>query len=71
MGPAAGVACPRNDPVKLTQRGRCWRTKTETRDGVVTLSGGAANQAEKDLVSKLTRDINGVKSVNNNMTVKA
>jgi osmotically-inducible protein OsmY len=46
------------------------RTKTETRDGVVTLSGEAANQAEKDLVSKLTRDINGVKSVNNNMTVK-
>jgi len=47
------------------------RTKTETRDGVVTLSGEAANQAEKDLVSKLTRDINGVKSVNNNMTLKA
>src|SRR4030095_8916848 len=47
------------------------RTKTETRDGVVTLTGEAANQAEKDLVSKLTRDINGVKSVNNNMTLKA
>ena len=46
------------------------RTQTKTRDGVVTLSGEAANQAEKDLVSKLTRDINGVKSVNNNMTVK-
>lgn len=47
------------------------RTKTETRNGVVTLSGEATSQAEKDLVSKLTRDINGVKSVNNNMTVKA
>ena len=47
------------------------RTKTETRDGVVTLTGEAANQAEKDLVSKLARDINGVKSVNNNMTLKA
>jgi len=47
------------------------RTKTETRDGVVTLTGEAANQAEKDLVSKLTRDINGVKSVSNNMTLKA
>lgn len=47
------------------------RTETETRDGVVTLTGEAANQAEKDLVSKLTRDINGVKSVNNNMTIKA
>jgi len=47
------------------------RTKTETLEGVVTLSGKAANQAEKDLVTKLTRDIDGVKSVNNNMTVKA
>jgi osmotically-inducible protein OsmY len=47
------------------------RTKTETRDGVVTLTGEAANQAEKDLVSKLTRDINGVKGVNNNMTLRA
>jgi hyperosmotically inducible periplasmic protein len=47
------------------------RTGTETRDGVVTLTGEAANQAEKDLVSKLTRDINGVKGVNNNMTLKA
>jgi hyperosmotically inducible periplasmic protein len=46
------------------------RTKAQTREGVVTLSGQAANQAEKDLVSRLTRDINGVKSVNNNMTVK-
>jgi hyperosmotically inducible protein len=46
------------------------RTTTETRDGVVTLSGEAANQEEKDLVSKLTRDIKGVKSVKNNMTVK-
>jgi osmotically-inducible protein OsmY len=47
------------------------RTSTTTQDGVVTLSGTAANQAEKDLVSKLTRDVYGVKSVNNNMVVKA
>lgn len=47
------------------------RTRCSTQDGVVTLTGEAANQAEKDLVSKLTRDINGVKSVTNNMTVKA
>jgi len=37
----------------------------------LTLIFAAANQAEKDLVSKLARDINGVKSVNNNMTLKA
>jgi len=47
------------------------RTTTQTLDGVVTLSGEAANQAEKDLASKVARDVNGVKSVNNNMTVKA
>lgn len=42
-----------------------------TRDGVVTLSGEAASQAQKDLASKITRDIDGVKSVTNTMTVKA
>jgi hyperosmotically inducible protein len=47
------------------------RTKVETQDGVTTLTGVATNQAEKDLVTKLTRDIHGVKDVNNNMTVKA
>ena len=46
------------------------KTKVTTREGVVTLSGEAANQAEKDLVTKLTKDIQGVKSVVNNMEVK-
>ncbi len=44
-------------------------TKVTTKNGVVTLSGGAANAAEKDLVTKLVGDVNGVKSVNNQMTV--
>jgi osmotically-inducible protein OsmY len=47
------------------------RSRPVTRDGVVTLSGEAANQAQKDLASKITRDIDGVKSVSNTMTVKA
>jgi osmotically-inducible protein OsmY len=42
------------------------RTKVETNDGVVTLAGQARNAAEKDLVT----DINGVKSVVNNMTIE-
>ena len=46
------------------------RTKVTTREGVVTLNGEAKNQAEKDLVTKLTMDIHGVKSVMNNMEVK-
>jgi hyperosmotically inducible protein len=47
------------------------RTKVETNDGVVTLGGQARNAAEKDLVTKLVTDINGVKSVVNNMTIEA
>ena len=45
-------------------------TKVSTTDGVVTLGGTAKNAAEKDLVTKLVTDINGVKSVVNNMTIE-
>jgi hyperosmotically inducible protein len=45
-------------------------TKVETNDGVVTLYGKASNAAEKDLVTKLVNDINGVKRVNNRMTIE-
>ena len=44
-------------------------TKVETNGGIVTLSGKARNAAEKDLAAKLVTDINGVKSVVNNMTI--
>jgi hyperosmotically inducible periplasmic protein len=46
-------------------------TKVSTSDGVVTLGGMANNAAEKDLVTRLVTDINGVKSVVNNMTIGA
>ncbi len=45
------------------------KTKVETTEGVVTLSGVAKNAAEKSLVTKLVNDINGVNSVINNMTI--
>jgi hyperosmotically inducible protein len=45
------------------------KTKVETTDGVVTVSGIAKNAAEKTLVTKLVTDINGVNSVINNMTI--
>jgi hyperosmotically inducible periplasmic protein len=45
------------------------KTKVETTDGVVTLSGIAKNAAEKSLVTKLVNDINGVNNVINNMTI--
>ncbi|HEU5070703.1 MAG TPA: BON domain-containing protein [Verrucomicrobiae bacterium] len=47
------------------------KTKVETTDGVVTVSGIARNSAEKSLVTKLVNDINGVTSVINNMTIAA
>jgi len=45
-------------------------TKVTTRDGEVTLTGIAKNDAEKSLVTKLVNDIQGVTSVKNDMTVE-
>lgn len=45
------------------------KTKVQTMDGVVTVSGVAKNAAEKALVTKLVADINGVITVVNNMTI--
>ena len=44
-------------------------TKVKTTNGVVTLHGIAKNKAEKQLVSKLSYDVYGVKNVKNQMTV--
>ncbi len=40
-----------------------------TPDGVVPIGSKAGSTAEKDLVTKLVADVNGVKSVANNMFV--
>ena len=45
-------------------------TKIETRHGVVSLYGKAKNEAEKTLAAKLANDVNGVKGINNRMTVE-
>jgi hyperosmotically inducible periplasmic protein len=45
-------------------------TDVTTHDGVVTISGQAKNGAEKDLVTKLAENIDGVRSVHNEMTVQ-
>jgi osmotically-inducible protein OsmY len=44
-------------------------TSVTTKRGVVTLSGKAKNAAEKDLAAKFANDVNGVKGVNNQMTI--
>ena len=45
-------------------------TAVKTKRGVVTVGGKARNKAEKDLVTKLVIDIDGVKSVRNRMTIE-
>ena len=40
-------------------------TRIDVKDGVVTLRGTAANQAQKDLTSEYARDVEGVNDVNN------
>lgn len=45
------------------------KTKVETKDGVVTLTGKAKNAAERDLATKYAKDVNGVNEVKNQMTI--
>ena len=47
------------------------KTKVTTNDGVISISGEAASDAEKSLVTKLAQDVRGAQKVNNNMTVKS
>jgi osmotically-inducible protein OsmY len=44
-------------------------TEVSAEDGVVTLQGKAASQAEKNLTTEYAKDIEGVKDVTNEMTV--
>jgi len=44
-------------------------TEVNTKDGIVTLQGKAANEAQKDLTTEYAKDVEGVKGVNNEMTV--
>lgn len=46
------------------------KTSVTTKNGVVTLSGKAKNAAESNLATKIAKDVNGVKSVKNRMTIE-
>jgi len=46
-------------------------TRVDVNDGVVTLTGMADNAAQKDLTEAYVKDIEGVKSVTNDMVVKS
>lgn len=45
------------------------RTKVETNDGIVTLSGHANSEAERELAERYARGVEGVRSVENDITV--
>ncbi len=44
-------------------------TEVSAKDGVITLHGNADSQAQKELTTEYVKDIEGVKQVNNEMTV--
>ncbi len=44
-------------------------TEVAVKNGIVTLNGVADNQAQKELTTEYAKDIDGVKDVNNEMTV--
>lgn len=46
-------------------------TKVSVVDGVATLTGTAENSAQKDLTTAYAKDVEGVKSVNNEIVLKA
>ena len=45
------------------------KTEVKVKEGIVTLQGVAESQAQKDLATEYARDVEGVKDVNNEMTV--
>ena len=61
------------DKVKITLLFRrsvsAGSTEVYVKDGTVTLRGDAGSQAQKDLTSEYARDVEGVKNVNNEMTL--
>jgi osmotically-inducible protein OsmY len=54
----------------LFHRSVSTMTEVNTKGGIVTLRGNASNQAQKDLTTEYAKDVEGVKDVNNEMTVK-
>lgn len=48
---------------------RATKTDVNVKDGVVILSGEASSAAQKDLTAEYARDVEGVKEVQNEMTI--
>jgi len=48
---------------------RATKTDVNVKDGIVTLSGEASSQAQKELTTEYAKDVEGVKEVKNEMTI--
>jgi hyperosmotically inducible protein len=53
----------------LLHRNVSTMTEVNTKEGIITLHGDAASQAEKDLTTEYAKDVEGVIDVHNEMTV--
>ena len=49
---------------------KAMQINVDTKDGTVTLKGGVESQAQKDHATEVAHGVTGVKSVDNNLTVK-
>ena len=50
---------------------KALQINVDTKNGVVTLAGAVDSQAMKDKATEVTQSVSGVKSVDNNLTVKS
>jgi Predicted periplasmic or secreted lipoprotein len=50
---------------------KALQINVDTKNGVVTLAGAVDSQAMKDKATEVTQAVSGVKSVDNNLTVKS
>jgi osmotically-inducible protein OsmY len=48
---------------------RATKTDVDVKDGIVTLSGEASSQAQRELTTEYAKDVEGVKEVKNEMTI--
>jgi osmotically-inducible protein OsmY len=71
--PAANSDAWLSDKLKITllfhRSVSAGKTEIAVKDGVVTLRGNALSQAQKELTTEYAKDMEGVKDVNNEMTV--
>jgi osmotically-inducible protein OsmY len=55
--------------ILLLHRNVSAMTEVNTKDGIVSLKGEVNSQAQKDLTTEYAKDVEGVKGVNNEMTI--